>query len=246
MTMAAVAALALTRATSSGVRSAELGGAGSSPCGPLLKILPSALANAASAAWDTPVASRCVVELGKLQPARLSTSATGTTAALALGGGVLEQPVQVRLADLGGLPGVAVVVVELDDQPAVVAGLPYGPHDFREVEHALSQRQPAERIRAEVLQVDVADAVGVPADELRGVTATRGQMRRVRTESDAGTWQQPCQLVRALHDRGEMRVVAGGQAMLLGDVGDPVEGAGEPLVVGVLGTGRAPGAAADH
>src|SRR2546421_1599594 len=79
MTMAAVAALALTRATSSGVRSAELGGAGSSPCGPLLKILPSALANAASAAWDTPGASRCVVELGKLQPARPSTSATGTT-----------------------------------------------------------------------------------------------------------------------------------------------------------------------
>src|SRR5919202_3011194 len=78
MTMAAVAALALTRATSSGVRSAELGGAGFSPCGPLLKILPSALANAASAAWDTPVASLCVVELGKLQQARPSTSATGT------------------------------------------------------------------------------------------------------------------------------------------------------------------------
>src|SRR5919109_4195038 len=96
MTIAAVARIALTLATWSGVRSAELGGEGSSPLGPLLKILPLASARAASAACETPGASLRVVVLGKLQPVTASTS-TVVAARSRINGFMLVPPVEERV-----------------------------------------------------------------------------------------------------------------------------------------------------
>ncbi|HEX8346158.1 MAG TPA: hypothetical protein VF657_15670 [Actinoplanes sp.] len=87
------------------------------------------------------------------------------------------------------------------------------------------------------------DPIVVAADQRGGIAAARGQVRGVRAESDFGTRHQPVQLVRALHDRRQVRVVAGAQTLAFGDSAHRVQRRGEPVVVLRAGTGGAPGSA---
>src|SRR3954451_10847939 len=100
--------------------------------------------------------------------------------------GLVEELLQVRPADLGGLAGIAVVGVELDDEPAVVAGFPHGAEDVPEVEVSLAERQELPGLQGDVLEVDVPDPVSVLADLSGRVPAPRGQVGGVRAEGDPG------------------------------------------------------------
>jgi hypothetical protein len=135
---------------------------------------------------------------------------------------------------------------ELDHQPAVVAALPDGLDDVREVEVALPEWQEGEGILAEVLEVDVSYAIRVLADEGGRVAAAGCKMGGVGAEADAGQAHQPVQLVGVLDYRREVGMVAGGEPGSLGDVRDPVKGLAEALIVLVRRAGGAPGATSDN
>src|SRR3954469_8038503 len=158
------------------------------------------------------------------------------------GGG--QEPAEMGEALFGSGPGVAVVGVELDDQPAVVVGLADRPDDVGQVQVTGTEREELPGRAGEVLEVHVAEAPAVAADQLGRIAAAGGQVRGVGAEADPAALHQPVELVGALHDGAQVRVVAGFQPVLGGEVAHRVQALGEPLVVLVGGAGGPSGTAA--
>src|SRR4051794_2211612 len=158
------------------------------------------------------------------------------------GGG--QEPAEMGEALFGSGPGVAVVGVELDDQPAVVVGLADRPDDVGQVQVTGTEREELPGRAGEVLEVHVAEAPAVAADQLGRIAAAGGQVRGVGAEADPAALHQPVELVGALHDGAQVRVVAGFQPVLGGEVDHRVQALGEPLVVLVGGAGGPSGTAA--
>src|SRR5215212_217736 len=120
MAMAAVAPSSLTLATCSGVSSAALGSAGDSPLGPLLTTLPFNFCSAWSTFWASaepggalavcPGMEHAARVTARREAAARQPKGRFTSTPRWEGGGsrlLGEQPVQIGLADVGSLAGVA-------------------------------------------------------------------------------------------------------------------------------------------
>ena len=111
-----------------------------------------------------------------------------------------------------------------------------------EVQLPIPQRQETTAGGVVVLQMHQRQAVGVLAHGFGRVPAAGGQVGSVGAEADAGLGEDGLQLLGGLHDRAQMRMEAGAQAVALGDLRHGVQRATEPLVVVLAGAGRADGA----
>src|ERR1700754_398357 len=157
-----------------------------------------------------------------------------------------EPGLQEFLADLGGGLRIAVIGVQLDHQPIVIPDFTDSGQDFVKVEVTLAERLEREWCRGEIFEMDVCDAIRMCPDQRRWVTAAGSQVGGVGAEGDATTGEDPLDLIRALGDRAKVRVIAGRESMLLGNVHHAVKSCTKERVVLVGGAGRASCPAADH
>src|SRR3989338_7217552 len=184
--MAAVAPISLILASSSSLRATSEAGDGSSPLGPFDSTVSCKLARAGRAAPIT--SASAATEPKRLRLFNISSSSQrsgGASAMWWVSGSDRGGPVQVVHAQPRALGGVG-PAVKFGANPAVKAHILHRLKDRPRRHIPPIQRGEGEGGAFEPLQVDIADAGSVIADQLRRIATGCRKMRGVGAEIDRG------------------------------------------------------------